>query len=284
MHLGSLTIHVVPDGGFKLDGGAMFGVVPKILWQRKKPADERNRIQMTANCLLIESGDELVLVDTGVGDKGDEKFCDQFGLEVDAIRLPEAIERVGHELGDITHVLLTHLHFDHCGWNTRRTGKSGRWVPTFPKATYWIARGEVEHGREPNLRDRASYDQRNWEPLFETGVVELFEESAEPVAGVRAQRARGHNADMCLVLLDGGTEKGVFWADLVPTTAHLPYAWVMGYDLYPLETVANKQLWLPRAHEEEWLCFFEHDPEIPCARLVEEKPGRYGAEPVRVTQ
>jgi len=246
----------------------MFGVVPKVLWQRKKPADERNRVQMTVNCLLIESGSDLVLVDTGLGDKGDEKFRDQFGFETDAVRLPEAIAGAGYELSDITHVLLTHLHFDHCGWNTCRAGQSDRWVPTFPKVTYWLSRGEVEHGRSQNLRDRASYDGRNWVPLFEAGVVELFEESAVPVAGIRAQRARGHNADMCLVLLDGGTEKGVFWADLVPTTAHLPYAWVMGYDLYPLETVANKQLWLPRAHEEGWFCFFEHDSEIPCARLV----------------
>ncbi|MBT8241618.1 MAG: MBL fold metallo-hydrolase [Acidimicrobiia bacterium] len=239
---------------------------------------------MCANCLLVEVGSDLVLIDTGLGDKGDEKFCDLFGLEAGAVRLPEAIEQAGFELGDVTHVVLSHLHFDHCGWNTRREGKSDRLVPTFPKARYWMSRGEVEHARQPNPRDRASYDPRNWEPLFEAAAkreikVELFDESGEPVPGVRAVKAAGHNADMCIVLLDGGEQKGVFWADLVPTAAHLPIAWVMGYDLYPLETVANKEEWLPRAFAEEWTCFFEHDPEIPCGSLVEVKPGRYGAAP-----
>ena len=258
----------------------MFGVVPKVLWQRQKPADERNRIRMTANFPLIRAGDDLLLIDTGLGDKNDQKFDDIFGLEPGAERLPEAIRRAGFVPGDVTHVLLTHLHFDHCGWNTRQS-KAGPLVPTFPRARYWLERGEVEHARSPSDRDRASYDPRNWEPLFEAGVVELFDERAEPVAGVEAVKAPGHNRDMCIVLLDGGAgERGVFWADLVPTAAHLPYAWVMGYDLYPLETMANKQRWLPRAAEEGWLCLFEHDPETPLARLRETRPGRFTAEPV----
>ena len=293
MKLGALEITLVNDGPFRLDGGAMFGIVPKVLWERKKPADDRNRIRMTANCLLVESGTDLVLIDSGVGDKGDTRFNDMFGLEPGAERLPDAIAASGYEVGDVTHVLLTHLHFDHCGWNTRSSGKSDRLVPTFPKATYWMSRGELEHGRAPSLRDRASYDPRNWEPRFEAASrkeieVELFDDRCEPMPGIAAERASGHNADMCIVLLDGspGTEgnKAAFWADLVPTAAHLPYPWVMGYDLYPLETVANKQLWLPRAYEEGWLCFFEHDPEVPCARLVEEKPGRFGVQPVALTK
>ena len=257
----------------------MFGIVPKVLWDRQKPADERNRIEMTANCLLVEAGDELLLIDTGIGDKNDARFNDIFGVDPAAERLPEAIRRAGFELGDVSHVLLTHLHFDHCGWNTREAG--GRLVPTFPNARYWMERGEVAHARSPSERDRASYDARNWEPLFESGVVELFDDRVEPVAGVEAVKAAGHNRDMCIVLLDGGPgERGVFWADLVPTAAHLPYAWVMGYDLYPLETMANKKLWLPRAAEENWLCVFEHDPETPMGRLREAKPGRYVAEPL----
>ena len=173
----------------------------------------------------------------------------------------------------------SHLHFDHCGWNTREQGEI---VPTFPKARYWLQRGEVEHARRPNERDRASYFPDNWEPLFEVGVAELFGDEAEPIPGVKAVRAPGHNADMCIVLLDGGLvggkiAKGVFWADLVPMTAHVPYPWIMGYDLYPLTTLENKKLWLPRAFEGNWLCVFEHDPDIPFARVVEEKPGRYRA-------
>ncbi|MCB1033182.1 MAG: MBL fold metallo-hydrolase [Acidobacteria bacterium] len=283
MKLGELQLTLVQDGGFRLDGGAMFGVVPKPLWEKVKPADELNRISMVTNCLLVEKGDELVLVDTGVGDKNDTKFRQIFGLEEGAVRLPEAIRAAGYELGDVTHVLMSHLHFDHSGWNAREQG--GKLVPTFPKARYWMQRGEVEHARDPNERDRASYDPRNWEPLFEAGVVELFGEEGEPVPGVRALRCPGHNRDMCVVLLDGAggdpAGKGIFFADLVPTAAHVPYPWIMGYDLYPLETLANKKHWLPQVAREGWLAIFEHDPDLPWGRIEETKPGRLKAVPLR---
>lgn len=276
--LGELKITLVDDGLFRLDGGAMFGVVPKTLWQRVKPADESNRIEMVTNCLLIERGDQLVLVDTGIGDKNDAKFGKIFGLDPQARRLPDSIRAAGYELGDVTHVLLTHLHFDHCGWNAT-AGAGGKLVPTFPKARYWLQRGEVEHARNPSERDAASYDPRNWEPLFAAGVVELFGDEGEPVPGIKAVRAPGHNADMCIVLLDGGgADRAIFWADLIPTAAHLPLPWIMGYDLYPLTTLENKRRWLPQAAAGDWLCIFEHDPEIPLARLVEERPGRFKAE------
>lgn len=276
MKLGDLNLTLVSDGGFRLDGGAMFGVVPKVLWEKVKPADERNRIQMTTNCLLVARGKDLLLIDTGLGDKHDNRFRDMYGFQEGAVRLPEAIRQAGYELEDVTHVLLSHLHFDHCGWNTREKG--GRLIPTFPRATYWLARGEVEHARNPNERDRASYDPRNWEPLFEAGVVELFDDQAEPISGVRAVRTPGHNADMCIILLEGGEgERAVFWADLVPTSAHVPYPWIMSYDLYPLLTLENKRRWLPRAAAEGWLCVFEHDPELPLGKLVEDRPGRYRA-------
>lgn len=279
MRLGALKLALAADGEIRLDGGAMFGVVPRALWAHKKPPDERNRIRMTTNCLLVERGDDLLLVDTGTGDKGDAKFNDIFGVDPRAERLPQAIRRAGYEPGDVTHVLLTHLHFDHAGWNTVEEG--GRWVPTFPRARYWLSRGEVEHARNPNLRDRASYDPRNWEPLFEAGVVELFEGGTEPVPGVEAVTVPGHNRDMCIVLLDGGGgEKGVFLADLVPTAAHVPYPWIMSYDLYPMETLAHKQRWLPLAAEEGWLTIFEHDPETPLARIVLDGRGNPSPEPL----
>jgi glyoxylase-like metal-dependent hydrolase (beta-lactamase superfamily II) len=277
MELGSLELTCVSDGGFRLDGGAMFGVVPRVLWEKKSPPDAQNRIRMGTNCLLVARGSDLLLIDTGIGDKHDARFCDMHAMDPAAVRLPESIRRAGYELEDVTHVLLSHLHFDHCGWNTRESG--GRIVPTFPKARYWLQRGEVEHARHPNERDRASYFPFNWEPLFEAGVVELFGDEAEPILGVKAVRAPGHNADLCIVLLDGGDggkeAKGIYWADLVPTSAHVPYPWIMSYDLYPLTTLENKKLWLPRAAQGNWLCVFEHDPDIPFGRLVEEKPGRY---------
>ena len=282
MELGDFELTAVSDGEFRLDGGAMFGVVPRVLWEKEKPPDERNRIRMGTNCLLVARGSDLLLVDTGIGDKHEPKFIDSYGLAPGAVRLPEAIRRAGYEIGDVTHVVLSHLHFDHCGWNTREQG--GRIVPTFPNARYWLNRGEVEHARRPNERDRASYFPVNWEPLFAAGVAELFDEAAEPIPGVRAVRAPGHNADMCIILIDGGGESGraVFWADLVPTTAHVPYPWIMGYDLYPLTTLENKKKWLPRAAAEGWLCLFEHDADTPWGRIVEDRPdrpGRYRAAP-----
>jgi len=280
MKLGELTLTLVADGEFRLDGGAMFGVVPKVLWQRHKPADERNRIRMTTNCLLVERGDDLLLIETGVGDKGDAKFRDVFGLAEGATRLPEAIAAAGYAPGDVSHVLLTHLHFDHCGWSTIDDG-TGRLVPAFPRARYWIQRGELAHAEAPNARDRPSYDPRNWRPLLDAGVVELFGDEGEPIPGVRAIRTPGHNADMCIVKLDGGGDDvAVFWADLVPTRAHVPVPWTMGFDLYPLETMANKEKWLPRAAAGGWLSIFVHETDHPIGRLVEDRPGRFRAVPL----
>ncbi|HEX7183537.1 MAG TPA: MBL fold metallo-hydrolase [Thermoanaerobaculia bacterium] len=281
MELGDFELIKVSDGTFRLDGGAMFGVVPRVLWEQAKPPDDRNRIRMGTNCLLVARGSDLLLIDTGIGDKHEPKFIDSYGLEAGATRLPESIRQAGYELEDVTHVLLSHLHFDHCGWNTRREGAG--LAPTFSRARYWLQRGEVEHARHPNERDRASYFPVNWEPLFEAGVVELFDDEAEPIPGVKAVRTPGHNNDMCIVLIDGGgINKAVFWADLVPTSAHVPYPWIMSYDLYPLTTLENKKRWLPRAAAEGWLCVFEHDPEVPFGRLVEDKPGRFRAQPVTV--
>ncbi len=285
MKLGRFQLSFVSDGGFRLDGGAMFSTVPRVLWERVKPPDERGRIRIAANSLLVERGSELLLIETGLGERGDARFRDMFGLEEGAMRLPEAIARAGYELGDVTHVLLTHLHFDHCGWNTQRDAHP---KPTFPNARYWLERGEVEHARAPNDRDRGSYDPRNWEPLFDAGVVELFDSRAQPIDGVTALKTPGHNADMCIVLLDGGADgdgdtagaKAAWWADLVPTVAHVPYPWIMSYDLFPMTTLENKKLWLPRAAAEGWLCFFGHETDAPAGRLVEAKPGRYQAEPV----
>lgn len=284
--LGRFRLHLVSDGKFKLDGGAMFGVIPRKMWQREKPADADNRIDMGTNCLLIEASGDLVLVDTGLGDKQDEKFCSTFAYEPGAVRLPASIRAAGFALEAVTHVVLTHLHFDHCGWNTRLDAL-GNPVATFPNARYFMNRGEVEHARRPNERDGASYFPWNWEPLIAAGKVELFDDSCEVVPGIRAEKAPGHNADMCVVTMDGGGggdgdgyARAIFLADLVPTSAHVPIPWIMSYDLYPLQTLETKKLWLPRLAAEKWLCIFEHDADRPAGRIFSEKPGRFAAAPL----
>lgn len=280
--LGGFRLHVVSDGRFKLDGGAMFGVIPKKMWRQAKSPDYENRIDMGTNCLLIEATGALVLVDTGLGDKQDEKYQRIFAYEAGARRLPEAILAAGFTLAQVTHVVLTHLHFDHCGWNTRLDA-AGNPVATFPNARYFMNRGEVEHARRPNERDGASYFPWNWEPLIEAGKVEVFDDGCEIVPGVRAVKAPGHNADMCVVIVDGGGNgraRAIFLADLVPTAAHAPIPWTMSYDLYPLQTLESKRLWLPRLAAENWLCVFEHEAANPLGRIVEEKPGRFAAVPL----
>jgi glyoxylase-like metal-dependent hydrolase (beta-lactamase superfamily II) len=278
--VGGFTLSILPDTPFRLDGGAMFGVVPKVLWQRHKPADELNRIQMTTNCLLLKAPTgEVALVDAGIGEKLDARGEELFALPHGEPRLLERLAAAGVTPDDVDHVLLTHLHFDHCGWSTRRRGED--WVPTFPRARYWLQRDEVAAARQPNDRDRPSYDGRNWEPLFAAAQVELFGEEATPLPGVTIMRAPGHTAGMCVVTVEDAGEGAIFFADLVPTTAHLPTPWVMGYDLYPVTTMETKPQWVEKAAAGNWLCIFEHDPEVPAARLVAgDRPGRWRAEPV----
>ncbi len=279
--LGRFDLTVLSDGEFRLDGGAMFGVVPKVLWQGLKTPDEQNRIRMTTNCLLVEAGDELVLIDTGVGDKLDERAHQIFGLQREPPRMPDRLAEAGFAPEDVTHVLQTHLHFDHCGWCTVRDAL-GALRPTFPNARYWLTRAEVEHARSPNVRDRSSYLPENWEPLFDAGQVELFDDEAEPVAGIRTICAGGHSPGMYLVRLDGGseTEQAVFFADLIPTAAHVPLPWIMAFDLEPMKTMASKEAWIPRAARGRWTCVFVHDAEEPLGRIEEAAPGRFHAQPL----
>jgi glyoxylase-like metal-dependent hydrolase (beta-lactamase superfamily II) len=237
---------------------------------------------MGTNCLLIEAGDNLVLVDTGLGDKQDDKYQRIFAYEAGARRLPDSIRAAGFAPEQVTHVVLTHLHFDHCGWNTR-LDPAGNPVATFPNARYYMERGEVAHARQPNERDGASYFPWNWEPLIAAGVVELFDEASEVVQGIRVEKAPGHNADMCVVtIVDPAVDdaRAIFLADLVPTAAHAPIPWIMSYDLFPLQTLETKKSWLPRLAAENWLCIFEHDADRPLGRIVEERPGRFAATPL----
>ncbi|MCL6565267.1 MAG: MBL fold metallo-hydrolase [Acidobacteriia bacterium] len=276
MLVGEIEVLVLTEGYVRLDGGAMFGVVPKPLWEKKIPADARNRIRIAMNCLLIRSGGKQIVVETGAGDKWDHRMRDIYGLEGET-RLPELLTARGTPVTDVDLVINTHLHFDHCGWNTRRV--NGRTVPTFPRARYVVQRGELEHAKHPTERDRASYLAENFLPVEEAGQFWLLEGDREVAPGVEVLRVPGHTRDMQCVRISSRGQTAFFFADLVPTTAHLPYPWIMGYDLYPLTTLEHKKRLLPQAAQENWLCLFAHDPEVPAARL-REQDGRLVAEPV----
>ncbi|MDT5123560.1 MAG: hypothetical protein QOC96_3042 [Acidobacteriota bacterium] len=267
--LGDYRVEVVPDTEFRLDGGAMFGVVPRALWSKVCPPDEQNRIRMNMNCLFIETESERILIETGIGDKWTPKHEAMYGItrERPLSERLRALTGIGAE--EITIVVNTHLHFDHAGGNTTRDS-AGRVVPTFPNARYFISRGEYEHAEAPHERDRASYMPENWRPVMEAGQLELKEADYEVVPGLRMETIAGHSRTMQCMRLERGGRTLFSFADLVPMRAHVPLAWIMGYDLYPVETLEAKKHLLPQAAREEWLCFFYHDPDVPLCRVIEE--------------
>jgi glyoxylase-like metal-dependent hydrolase (beta-lactamase superfamily II) len=279
MKLGAIEFYILNDGTFRLDGGAMFGVIPKPMWERIIPADSRNRITLWMNSLLIRAGGQWILVETGAGDKWDDKKRDIYAFE-GTPRLPEQLAAHGVPLEKIDIVVNTHLHFDHCGWNTRMV--NGDAVPTFSNAQYYVHLGEFEHARHPSERDRASYFPDNFEPMAKTGQWHLVEgEGCEVAPGVDVVVLAGHTENMLGVRLSSGGQTALFLSDLVPTTMHLPLPWIMGFDLYPMTTLANKKKWLPQMVRDGWLALFCHDGTIPAARLHEEE-GKIVAEPVVV--
>jgi len=275
--LGDLEFHILSDGPLLLDGGAMFGVVPKPLWEKRVPADARNRIALTMNCLLIKAAGKRILVETGAGDKMNPKLREIYGLEEP--HLVRNLRDYGLDAGDIDIVIDTHLHFDHCGGNTRV--EKDKVVPTFPNAQYVVQKGEFDHAVQPTERDRASYFDANYLPLAQAGKFSLIEGNQTIVPGVEVIVVPGHTANMQCVKLTGGGKTAFLFADLVPTTAHLPFPWIMGYDLYPMTTLENKQKWIPAVVREGWLALFSHDPKTPAAYL-RERDGQWETEPVKV--
>jgi len=277
LKLGDLEFHVLSDGHVLLDGGAMFGVIPKPMWEKKMPPDARNRINLSMNCLLILTGGKRILVETGAGEKMNAKLRDIYGL--DGPRLTERLRDYDLEPGDIDIVIDTHLHFDHCGGNTRL--ENDKVVPAFPNAQYIVQKGEFDHALAPTERDRASYFNENYAPISDAGKLSLLEGDRAVVPGVEVIRVPGHTANMQCVKLTGGGKTAFLSADLVPTTAHLPLPWIMGYDLYPMTTLENKKKWIPEVVREGWLALFSHDARVPAAYL-REREGRWEAEPAEV--
>ena len=275
--VGRLTCHALEAGRQALDGGAMFGVVPKPLWERRIAPDARNRIPLALRCLLVEHDDGLVLVDTGIGNKEDAKFRDIYAVDNEGAggrtRLEDTLAELGHTPADVRWVINTHLHFDHAGGNTYREavdgggGDAGGAIRiAFPRATYVVQRRELEFARHTNERTAASYLVPNFEPVPFT----LVDGAAEPLPGIRCLPTPGHVPYHQSVLVESAGERACFLADLVPTTAHLPLPWIMGYDLEPLVTLESKRRLYARAEAEGWLLCFEHDPTVVAGRLGRE--------------
>jgi methylmalonyl-CoA epimerase len=271
--LGHFELVTLSDGFFWLDGGAMFGVVPRPLWEKKLPADDSNRIPLAMRPLIIRDGKSTVLIDAGCGDKMDAKSARIFNLDR-RYHLDHALADAGLTAEDIDLAVASHLHFDHVGGFTA-AGPNGSIVPRFPRAKYIAHRGEWDDATSPNARNRASYLQDNFVPLRDAGVLTLVDDGAEIVPGVRYRRSGGHTRNHQVVTIESAGKTAVFTADMYPTSSHISDPWVMGYDLYPLETLAFKQAFAREAIDGEYLLFFEHDPSLAAGYLREHDGKRF---------
>lgn len=267
-----MNLYIIDTGYFKLDGGAMFGVVPKTLWNKHNPADEKNLCSWAMRCLLIEDGDRLILVDTGLGDKQDDKFFGFYDLHGDAT-LIGSIKKAGFTPEDITDVILTHLHFDHVGGAVKYNTDKSVLVPTFSNATYWSNTSHWEWATNPNPRERASFLKENILPIKESGQLKFIENEKSPFTNIDFIHVNGHTEQMMLPVIHYKNQKIIYAADLIPSSYHLPLPWVMSYDVRPLLTMQEKESLLKQAAEEKCILLFEHDPTYEAAVVEQTEKG-----------
>lgn len=268
--LGDLELAIVSDGTYVLDGGAMFGVIPKSLWSKKVAVDEKNLITCGLNSVLVRGAQKTVLVETGIGNKLNDRLKDIYRPQE---KLLENLDALGVAPDEVDIVINTHLHFDHCGWNT--VYRDGKAAPTFPKAKYYAPRGEWEHGKTQNERDRISYISDNYDPLIQSGQMELVAGEREIVPGISVVPYPGHTRTMQAVMIQSGGQTACYISDIIPTSAHTELVWGMGYDLFPLETIESKRRYYARAVPGKWLTIFTHDHNTPWAVIDSPKAGRY---------
>jgi glyoxylase-like metal-dependent hydrolase (beta-lactamase superfamily II) len=266
--IGDFELTALSDGTYRLDGGAYFGVVPKTLWSKKVKADENNRVLSGLNSVLVRTGQKNILIETGIGNKLSEKMAQIYGQPA---KLLDSLNAAGLAPEDIDVVINSHLHFDHCGWNTVR--RNSAIAPTFPKAKYYAQEGEWKHAHE-NQRDGVSYFTENYDPLVESGQMQLLHGSQEILPGVSVEVYPGHTRDLQAIMVRSGGKTACYISDLIPTSAHLELNWVMAYDLYPLESIASRKRFYSRAIPERWLTIFTHDHEIPWAYLDRDERGK----------
>jgi glyoxylase-like metal-dependent hydrolase (beta-lactamase superfamily II) len=304
--LGDFELSIFSDGTYPLDGGAFFGVVPKVMWSRKVAADDKNYVTAGLNSLLIQTGKQTVLIETGMGNKLSERMVKFYGQPA---KLLESLAAGGVAPEDVDIVINSHLHFDHSGWNTVRD-KSGKIVPTFSRAKYYAPQGEWQYARRPSERDAISYIPENYDPLVESGQMTLLKGGEEIVPGISVQIFPGHTAHMQAVIINGrpggstvgkGTASAVpmnekderalapegtiacYISDLIPTTAHIDITWGMGFDLYPLQTIDSKKQYYAQAIPEKWLTIFTHDPKTPWAYVERDETGKMAARAVSIS-
>ena len=272
--LGDFELTVLSDGFYFLDGGAMFGVVPKPLWAKRAPADAENRILLGLNTVVVRTGKHTVAIETGIGNKLSDKLRTIYGAKE---QLPLAFAAAGIKPEEVDIVINSHLHFDHCGWNTTRT-PDGHVVPTFPNARYFAHRGEVEHGHLQLERDAISYVSDNYDPLIESGQMTLLDvkrgETQEIVPGISVEGFPGHTSQLMAVHLDSRGQRACYISDLIPTSAHLDLNWVMSYDLYPIETIESRKRYYAQSVPERWLTMFTHDASLPWAYVTKDDKGK----------
>jgi glyoxylase-like metal-dependent hydrolase (beta-lactamase superfamily II) len=267
-----MNLKVINTGNFKLDGGAMFGVVPKVIWNKLNPADENNLCNWAMRCLLVEDGNRLILIDTGIGQKQSDKFFGYYYLNGQD-SLEKSLHAAGVDFNDITDVLLTHLHFDHCGgavkWNTARDG----YEPTFSKAVYWSHQAHWNHAINPNLREKPSFLEENILPIQQSGQLKFVGEDLKISDNISVILANGHTEKMMCPKINTCNKTLVYMADMIPSTAHIPVNFLMSYDIRPLEVMAEKELFLKQAADENYVLFFEHDNAVECVTVEQTDKG-----------
>jgi len=267
--LGDFELTAVSDGTYRLDGGAFFGVVPKVMWEKKVKADAENYVPVGLNSVVLRTGQHTILIETGIGNKLPERLIKIFGQPA---KLLDNLNAAGISPEDIDIVINSHLHFDHCGWNT--TLKDGKIVPTFPKAKYYAPEGEWQHGRLQLERDAISYMSENYDPLIKSGQMELLQGDQEIVPGISVRVFPGHTLHMQAVIIQSGSQTACYISDLIPTSAHIDLTWVMAFDLLPLRTIESRKRYYAQSIPEKWLTMFTHDPNMPWAYVEKDERGK----------
>lgn len=270
MKIGKYEVYAIETGRFKLDGGAMFGIVPKTIWEKLNPSDDKNRIELALRTLLIINEHRKILVDTGMGKKWEQKYIEIYGIDHSRYTLESSLAKIGLKVDDITDVIITHLHFDHAGGATMLEN-DGTIRPTFKNATYYVQKRNIELAMNPNEKDRASYLPENFIPLIEFNQIEIVDGEFEIFEGIEIIVSDGHTFGQQLVKVSDGKTTLLYCGDLIPTSSHIPIPYVMAYDLQPLVTMEEKKKLLKKAVDENWILFFEHDPYVDCATVKQGK-------------